>query len=324
MSNLVFAYLGNFTAKTELGERFNTESGISDTLTAMGHKCIELQENVVSLPDILQATRGADVFLWTKTAQWLKCNGFEMLSRIKIPTVGIHLDRWFGLSREGEVATSPFFQCDYLFTADGDSDEKYKAAGVNHFWLNPGVLKSACYVAEPRPDLICDVGFVGSRSYHSEHYREKLIDWLASNYRGFRLFGANGDSWRGHALNQVFASTKVMVGDSCFAGQCKNYTSDRLYEHLGRGACFCYPEIKGITEEFTDGLQLRLYQAGNFQSLKRVIDDMLAMSNERRNAMRRAAVSNAILCHTWEQRMNQLIQTLSRKENLSGIEYGGN
>lgn len=315
MGKFVCAYLGNFTARASDGSRFNTEAHISETLSDMGHSVVELQENEVDLPTILAACRGADLLLWTKTGNWLKCNGFEMLSRVKIPTVGIHLDRWYGLNREGEVRTSPFFSCRFVFTADGDSDAKFKADGVNHHWLNPGVLKSECYLGTPRDDLRCDVGFTGSYNYHSEHYRKALIDWLRSTYGDrFRLFGANGDSWRGKDLNDLYASVKVMVGDSCFADKCKNYVSDRGFESPGRGASLAMPRIEGIYQNYTDGIHLRYYKPGDFGDLKRVIDEMMAMTDAQRLAMRTAAVAHTREHHTYHNRLAQLLSVVAAHE----------
>ena len=314
MGKLSIAYLGNF------GVNFTTESNIADTLEDlsdpnMGHRVVRLQENKVSMPDILAIRREVDFLLWTRTGGWLRCNGFEMLQRIKLPSVGVHLDLFWGLNREVELKSDPYWNCTMNFSADGGHQEEFKAVGINHFWLNPGVLKRECYLAQPREDLKCDVGFCGSENYHSEWPRGALIKFLRETYKDkFRLFGAHGDSWRGHALNEVFASAKVMVGDSCFAGKFKKYTSDRLGEHLGRGSALCFPVIEGITEEFTEGVHLRLYNAGDYQGLKRTIDDMLAMTDEQRNAMRRAAVAKALSGWTWNHRMQQLLETVAAHE----------
>ena len=320
MGKLTIAYLGNHRTEPGMQEsdRFTSECGISNAIESLGHRCIRLNERFTKLPEILTACREADIFLWTRTGGWLQCNGFEMLQRIKrigIPSVAIHLDLFWGLGRENEISYDPYWSVDLAFTADGGNQDKFKAAGVNHFWLNPGVRKDECYLAEPREDLKCDVAFVGSYNYWENHPRKQLIDWLRETYGPrFRLFGANGDSWRKHALNQLYASAKVTVGDSCFAGKCKNYTSDRLPESLGHGAALCWPVIEGITEEFTEGVHLRLYNAGDYQGLKRTIDDMLAMTDEQRNAMRRAAVAKALQSWTWNHRMQQLLETVAAHE----------
>lgn len=312
MGNLTIAYLGNFSVD------FTTESHIRETLTDMGHAVVALQENQVALPDILSACRGADLFLWTRTMGFLKCNGYEMLTRIKIPTVVFHLDLYIGLDREPTLDYDPFWRAKYVFTADGDPQhaEVFKAKDINHYWLKPGVLKRECYLAPPRDDLRCDVAFVGSYNYHAEHYRTKLIDFLKSAYGSrFRLFGANGDSWRGHDLNQLYASAKVVVGDSCnLNGKINHYASDRLYESLGRGACTAFPAIPGMTDEFADGVHLRLYRFGDFTGLRQTIDLMLDQSDVERTNMRWAACDLVGKTGTYHNRMQEMLAVLAIKE----------
>ena len=315
MGKLLIAFCGNHRLDCLEKDRFTSECHIATTLEQLGHSVLRLQEDKVSQADIMAACRGSDFFLWTKTAQWLKCNGFELLKRIPVPTVGLHADLWWGLEREREIRTSPFFKCRYVFTADGGSQDKFKAAGVNHFWLRPGVLKSECYLAEPRKDLLTDIGFCGSRSYHKEHYRTQLIDWMREQYVShFRLFGANGDSWRGSELNQLYRSVKVMVGDSCFAGRCRNYVSDRLYESCGRGAALVFPHIEGITQDYIHGTHLFYYQPGNFNDLHAAICTMLALPEEKRLEMRKAAIAHTLAHHTWNHRMIEMLGVIAQNE----------
>lgn len=309
---LTIAQLGNF------GPPASTENHLRETLTDLGHTVVALQENQVALPEILSACRGADLFLWTRTMGFLKCNGYEMLARIKIPTVVFHLDLYIGLDREPTLDYDPFWKAKYVFTADGDPQhaEVFRAKGINHYWLKPGVLKRECYTALPRPELECDVAFVGSYSYHAEHYRTKLIDFLKSTYGSrFRLFGANGDSWRGHDLNQLYASAKVVVGDSCnLNGKITHYSSDRLQESLGRGACTAFPAIPGMTDEFTDGVHLRLYKFGDFDGLRQTVDLMLAEPEEVRRQMRKSACELVRQTGTYHNRMEEMLAVLALKE----------
>lgn len=320
MGKLSIAYLGNYTARASDGSRFNTEAHISETLTDMGHSVIELQENQVNLPDILQACRGADLLLWTKTGQWLKCNGFEMLARLrkmKVPSIGIHLDKWWGLERENEIETSPFFQCDVVCTADGSSPEKFKKAGVNHFWIPPGVLKRECYIAPPRDDLKCDVAFVGSRGYHAAHYRGELISWLEKTYGArFRLFGANGDSWRGDDLNRLYASCRVIVGDSCNVGwKEKNYWSDRAPETTGRGGFLLHPFVDGMQDVWTDKEHIRYYQFGDFGGLKSLIDYHLDPSHDaERRRIQLAGHERTKAVSTYHNRMESMLSAAGELE----------
>jgi Glycosyl transferases group 1 len=315
VSNLTIAYLGNFRTGQPPSARSTSECAVIKTLRETGHTVVSLDEALVTLPDILTACRGADLFLWTKTGGWLKCNGHEMISRISIPTVALHLDLYWGLEREKEITTDAFWKVKYSFTADGGNQEKFKAAGVNHFWLRPGVLKSECYLAEPIDDINCDIGFVGSANYHKEWYREKLVNWLKSTYgKRFRVFGSNGDSWRGNDLNRLYASVKCIVGDSCFAGKLKNYVSDRLVESCGRGAAMVFPVIEGMTGDYTHEKHLMWYTAGDFTELAFAIGKMLAAPEEARRQMRLDAIEHTKQYHTWDIRLNEMLSVIAKHE----------
>ena len=308
---LTICQLGNFRPPA------SSENHWRITFEEMGLKVLPVQEDEANLIDILSACRDADIFIWTRTMGFLKCNGYEMLARIKIPTVALHLDLYIGLERENTISYDPFWRAKFTFTADGDPEhaKKFRELGVNHFWLNPAVIKRECYLGTPREPLKCDVAFIGSRGYHHEHYRGSLIDFLEATYGSrFRLFGANGDSWRGDDLNQLYASVKVAVGDSCFADKLQRYTSDRFFESTGRGACTAFPRIEGISQNFEDGVHLRYYQPGDFADLKRVIDDMLTMTDEQRTAMRRAASNHVRENHTYHNRMSELLNVVARHE----------
>jgi hypothetical protein len=116
------------------------------------------------------------------------------------------------------------------------------------------------------------VVFVGSSSYHKEYpFRAKLVEWLHKKYGSrFGHYGGGGYGVvRGHELNTLMATAKVVVGDSCFGGR-PNYVSDRYYETRGRGGFLIHPHVKGVD---TEGVVH--YSAGNLESLGYQIDSYL-------------------------------------------------
>ena len=115
-------------------------------------------------------------------------------------------------------------------------------------------------------------------------------------------------------LNQLYRSIRCTVGDSCFAGRCKNYVSDRFFESCGRGACTVFPVIEGITDEFTEGVHLRLYRFGDYEGLRCTIDEILALSEAQRLSMRQAASAYVKSRHTYTERMQQLLETVAAHE----------
>jgi hypothetical protein len=199
-----------------------------------------------------------------------------------IPTVSYHLDLYVGLQRNGGIGSDPFWNTEYVFTADGDpeSQKYFESLGINHYWLPPAVYEPECTLEDvPKTKELI---FVGSYGYHPEYpYRPQLIDWLKSEYAGrFEHWGSEGMGHvRGAELNLLYASTKVVVGDSLLLPDHINYWSDRVPETLGRGGFLIHPKIKGMP--YKDAVHLRYYEHGNFKQLKYLIDHYLKADEER-------------------------------------------
>lgn len=310
------AYAGNFEPA------HSTENEVAKALEACGHDVIRLQENQAETWAETAFTV-PDLFLWTRTGwDWPRATGWtweeaterqrkrlDHLRRLGVPTAGIHLDRWWGLDREGQVDVEPFFRVNLLCTADGGHDEHWAAAGVNHRWLPPAVSEFECGGGTFNRRLASDVAFVGSwrGGYHAEWtHRPELVGWLRSTYRGrCRFWGGPGRSMRGRALRDLYASTKVNVGDSCLVGGATRYWSDRIPETVGRGGFLLHPYVEGIEEHFTDGVHLRLWPLGDWGELRRLIDYYLAHDDERRTIAAEGR-RHVLEHHTYTVRVRQL------------------
>jgi hypothetical protein len=191
-----------------------------------------------------------------------------------IKTASFHLDRFWGLNisdkREHGIGRHPFWHTDKVFTADGGHQAEFEARGVNHIWLPPAIAARHCYRGISQERFAVDVAFVGSARYHPEYaFRTQLIDWLTKVYGArFRRFAGDTASGvvRERALNDLYASAKVIVGDSCFAGS-PYYWSDRVPETLGRGGFLIHPATPGL---HIDGLVT--YAPGDLGELREKID----------------------------------------------------
>ena len=75
-------------------------------------------------------------------------------------------------------------------------------------------------------------------------------------------------------LNTLYASAKLVIGDSCFGGQIKGYYSDRVTETTGRGGFLLHPRNEWINPNV---IQFDL----NFEDLKDKIDYWLTHDEER-------------------------------------------
>lgn len=206
------------------------------------------------------------------TPDWT--NVWRRLEGEGIATVGAHLDVYWGIpEREDWIRSGDAqFTVGTLFTADGGSDEQWKAAGVNHRWLPPGcddrfIPKDV----EPIPELAGKIVFVGSaRGYHPIYpMRDELIRFARSKWPDRFVEYGNGTPngpVRGPDLARIYASDCILLGDSCFAGTRKFYWSDRCPETMGRGGFLLHPFVPGIRTMY-DGTVLATYEAGNFEDL---------------------------------------------------------
>jgi spore maturation protein CgeB len=312
MANIVF--LGNFRVD------YTTESHHVKTLQSMGHKVIKLQETEAKSEEILSTAKKSDLFIWVHTHGWktpgrlTMSNVLKQLKNEKIPTMTYHLDLWFGLKRQKDLSSDPVYkEIGHFFTVDSKMADWFnKKTNVKGHYIPAGVFdKEATY--KPTKTLSHEVVFVGSKRYHPEwKYRSQLIDWLQSTYnKRFEHWGNDGiKTIRGKNLNHLYASTKIVVGDTlCPNFSYPDYWSDRVYETLGRGGFIIHPYISGMEKEFTDKEHLVFYEYKNFKQLKELIDYYLEHDEERE----RIRVSGHNLVkekYTYKNRWEQILKEL--------------
>lgn len=238
-----------------------------------------------------------------------------------IPVVGYHLDIWWGLQRQTQVDTEPFFQADMLITADGGHDDLWAEHAVNHVWFPPAVSAREADFGTPREEMRSKLAFVGSwqGGYHEEHqHRHELVRFLKLNYRNIcEFWPKRGEhAVRGQALRDLYASVDIATGDSCFAGSgLANYWSDRIPETLGRGGFLMHPYVPGIEAHFEPGVHFASWNAGDWDRLGEDIDYFLDHP-ERREEIRHAGREHTLAHHTYDVRMNQLVDLLLERGML--------
>lgn len=309
------AFLGNFRPRTALGEPFSTESHLAATYELMGHQVLRLQEDETlkrSIPERCQAF-GANLFHWVDTwhsdypgAFWM----LDELRRLGIPSVGYTLDLFVGLSRAPLLDADPWFRTDYFFSPDGDHDEVFSEKGITHFWMPPGCFEPECYLAEPMPELVQDIAFVGSLGYHREYkHRPQLIEWLHQTYGPRFTHYDHGSKMRGHRLNQLYASVRVLIGDSCLINGQKKYCSDRVPESTGRGGFLIHPQVAGVTDGtlYTSGQHLATWPHGEWDCLRDRIDYYLE-HHEEREQIRLAGHEHTKQHHTYTRRVERILE----------------
>lgn len=295
-------FLGNFEAHE------STENMVKWALTERLNIHVEtLQENKVNLAAIREAMEWNDLFLWVRTPGWLQVHDTEMIGFLaelatkKIPSVSLHLDKFWGIpSREEKIGVDPFWRTQHVWTADGSRDEDFQKRGVNHHWMRPAVSEEYCHPGRPYDHLRCDVAFVGAKDYHGEYpFRRQLVEFLEQTY-GERF--KHVTNVRGHELNNVYASAKVVVGDCIFAGT-PYYWSDRVPETCGRHGFLIHPAVKGLV------VPLPTYEPQNLESLKEQIDDWLGEELQRRYITKNCA-AYVLKYDTWTVRMDEILTGL--------------
>ena len=307
-------FLGNFRVD------FTSESHHSKTLESLGHEVIRLQESEATAEMVLQNAMDSSLFIWVHTHGWNTIGRFTMedvllkLKKHKIPSMTYHLDLWFGLRRQKDLRRKPVYQyIDHFFTVDRKMADWFNSnTSVKGHYLPAGVYDKECTYT---PAIATEeVIFVGSKTYHQEWpYRPKLISFLSQTYgKRFNLYGREGVRMvRGQELNNLYAATKVVVGDTlCPDFAYPDYWSDRIYETIGRGGFLIHPYIKGLEKEFEDKKHVVFYEYNNLDQLKELVDYYLE-HDEEREQIRRSGHELVKNNYTYKNRWQTILKELS-------------
>lgn len=307
------AIYGNFSID------YCSEVHYAKTLRSMGHEVVELQEPRVSAQKLVEVANSSDMFVWIHTHGWNTPNMLDALKAIKVPTVAYHLDLYMGLQRWKEYEYSEYIHVDHFFTVDKlMADWLNENTNTKGHYLLPAVYDQEAYATEHIDSRYVgkQVMFVGSKGYHPEWpYRPRLIDWLRQTYGDkFLHVGGDGDTGtvRGHKLNLIYNTVPIAIGDTLNIDfDYPYYTSDRLFESIGRGGFTIYPRIKGVEDILKDKEEVAWYQHGNLNDLKNKIEYYLN-NPEEREQIRRAGHAKVKAEHTYKNRWQSIIDEVTR------------
>jgi hypothetical protein len=308
----------------------STETHLANAWEANGHDVARIQEAPSAwrhmaerIPDDVQLVQWVTTYDYAPPVTYDDQRRFLKEIRNRgVPIIGTHLDRWWGLDREHRIRESPFFTVDLLATADGGHNAQWAEVGIEHVWMPPGVSEAECEPGTFREDFSSDVAFVGSWQghYHREWpHRGQLVRWLRETYgTRCRFWPATGQpAVRGEALRDLYATVKVLVGDSCLAGGQTRYASDRIPETLGRGGFLIHPHVEGVTDGrlYSDGQHLLTWHVGDWSSLRDLIDGSLRYDSTRERVAELGR-RHVLAGHTYEVRMRQLVAVLEQRVML--------
>lgn len=269
------AYIGKF-------EKMHDEEYIARSFEMLGHTVTRIPERALTHTILgLIDEAAAEVVFCTKLFIVEPDKVLAGLRKRGIPSVSWTWDLYWDYAREERIPKTPGFRCDYVFTSDGGHDDRWKDAGIRHEVVRQGIYKPECYLAPPPlTEIGRDVVFIGSINPLFP-YRQKTNQILKSLYN-FSWYGADDtNDIRGTDLNDLFARTKIVVGDSVPSPY---YWSNRVVETLGRGGFLIHAEVPGIKEVFPD---LVTYKTGDYAGLRKLIDYFLRHEDERKKIVQR-------------------------------------
>jgi len=308
-------FIGNFTPS------FSTENDRKWSFEKLGYKVITYQESQTTFDRLMAdlKNREFDILFYSHTHGWNIPHLVEVFKQCKnmgVPTVSVHLDRWAWLDRVVDVGREATWATEYIFMADGSPEAValYNRHNLNWHFLKPGVVERECRMVSGDKLLYPhEIVFVGSYGYHPEYPgRPQLIDFLRETYGDrFAHYGGDADNLkrdikygtiRGMDLNYLYATAKIVVGDSCFGGR-PNYWSDRVPETCGRGGFLLHPKTEG------QDIPHESYIAGDLQDLKRQIDYYVE-NEEEREVKRKNCFEHVKKHDTYTNRALEIIETI--------------
>jgi len=224
--------------------------------------------------------------------------------KIKIPKVLWIFDLLWETPREYlcQVFARDF---DLILTTDGGHQKEWQNIGANHRVLRQGIYDEYAFIGKKHPQYECDVCFIGNNIVWYPP-RQKLIAKLQRKFKNrFKRWGEENSIF-GRKLNDVIASSKIIVGDTVYSPY---YWSNRIYEVLGRGGFLIHPYVPGIEEEYIPYKHFIPYEAGNFEMLKDLINFYLK-KNSIRDKIRKSAFEWTKKYHLYSHRCQRLIKLL--------------
>ncbi len=297
-------YLGDFR------QSFSTERYIAHALRELGIEVFLKQEgnfmvgNSEGLVNELKQWE-CDLVLFSKGKPIGDAHAFmKDLKKAGIPTACWLFDLYFDLPLDRTARFKPLdvpFNSDVVYVTDGGHHEKFRQYGINSKTLRQGIHEpeAILYVRDFKRDIV----FVGADTFQT---RAPMLGGLKLRYgERYERYGNNPQNQiRGLELNELYASTKIVVGDS---QESPHYWSNRVYETLGRGGFLLHPKVEGIEEEFVDGEHLVLYDRNDLDGLYKKIDYYLKHHKEREK-IREAGFNLVKSKYTYKDRCIELLK----------------
>lgn len=256
-------------------QKMYDEEYIARSFEALGHTILRLPDNYGLRPIVARIKEfKPNLVMFTKLE--VPEDGLLFIKTMRemgIKTVCWLFDLYWGYPREHRIRSQACFRADRVFTTDGGHQDKWEGIGINHQVVRQGIYKEECFLE--KLDNPHGVVFVGSENPIYPK-RFKTIDFIKKSYPDFRWYGRKlTDEMRGTNLNKLYATAKIVVGDSVYSPY---YWSNRVVETLGRGGFLIHQDVPGLKEQYPN---LVTYEKDNLVELRKKIDYYLSHETER-------------------------------------------
>ncbi len=182
---------------------------------------------------------------------------------------------------------------------------------MNHHTLRQGIYAPEAHLGKPYNTNV-EIAFVGcDNPWWPE--RKMLMKHLKYKYKSIFQWYGRGVPLRGEDLNDMFASVKIIVGDSVYS---PNYWSNRVYETLGRGGFLLHPRVPGLEKEFEYYKHLVPYDINDYDQIDGIIDHYLKADKEREE-IQLAGHEHCKKLYTYKHRCKQLIKLIHEEKRSS-------
>jgi|15BtaG_2_1085339.scaffolds.fasta_scaffold00237_22 hypothetical protein len=303
------AFIGNFT-------QIYHEEGKARSLARLGHDVYRFAENTFNNEDVEEIiSLNVDLLIYAKLNISIDKKDFlQKMGQHGIKRVCWHPDLMFNTEKERWLVSNPTYTLsDYIFTSDGGHQKDFKKLGLNHYCIRQAIYDKCCYRSEKELMSFKDVEiiFVGGSSHVLHSHRKEFLTILSDKFGNkFRHVGTFDEEWRNDALNDLFNSVSIVIGDSVYSPY---YWSNRLYETIGRGAFIIHNKIEGIEDEYAKGLHFDTYENGNYDDLISKIELHLQDTEELKK-QGVAGMEYTRRNHTLMNRAQQVISIIERRK----------
>lgn len=291
--------LGNFK------KSYSTETWIAHALEELEIEVVREQEGGETMNALIEEK--PDVFLIGKARNTPRLRTIlNYCKENNILSVTWIFDIMFGFPRDF-VARDAMFNTDIVLSTDGGHDDRWEANGIEHYTLRQGIHEPEAKLGETY-DTDTEIVFVGSRNPWWPE-RTLLMNYLKRKYRNKFAWLGQRKQIRGTDLNDLFASVKIVMGDSVYS---PHYWSNRIYETLGRGGFLLHPRVPGLEEEFEYYKHLIPYELNNHKQVSNLIDHYLKFNKEREK-IRLAGHEYCKEHYTYKERCRELLKVINSK-----------